>query len=139
MDITSTNGQAGGFLHTDVAPLLTAGQEVAYFGDHNPAGSMIEANTRRVLERATGELRWERLAVTADQAEREGLPPKPGNDHRYADGRPHVSYEAEALGQGRLAEILTTWLDRRLPAPLVAVQERERTQREAAAQVLRWL
>jgi len=47
--ITSTNGQAGGFLRTDVAPLLLPGQDAAYFGDWNPAGSMIEANTRRVL------------------------------------------------------------------------------------------
>ncbi len=68
--ITSTNGQAGGFLHTDVAPLMTWRTPVAYFGDWNPSGSMIEANTRRVLERAASELavplRWERLAVTPE-------------------------------------------------------------------------
>ena len=137
--ITSTNGQVGGFLRTDVAPLLVRGQDVAYFGDWNPAGSMIEANTRRVLERSTGRLGWERLAVTGDQAEREGLPPKPGNDRRYWDGRPHVSYEAEALGQGRLAELLTTWLDARLPQPLADVQERETAQRERVERALRGL
>jgi hypothetical protein len=43
---TSTNGQVGGFLRTDVVPIVTAGSPVAYFGDWNPAGSTIEANTR---------------------------------------------------------------------------------------------
>jgi hypothetical protein len=92
--VTSTNGQVGGFLHTDVAPVLAAGWPVAYFGDWNPAGSMIEANTRVVLERATGGLGWQRLAVTPQQAAQAGLPPKPGTDRRYRDGRPHESYEA---------------------------------------------
>lgn len=137
--ITSTNGQVGGFLHTDVAPLLLPGQDIAYFGDWNPAGSAIEANTRRVLERKVGGLGWERLAVTDVQAEREGLPPKPGTDRRFTDSRPHVSYEAEALGQGRLAELLTAWLDERLPRPLGDVQEREQAQRERVAAVLRGL
>ena len=40
--ITSTNGQAGGFLHTDVMPGMTWQTPVAYFGDWNPAGSAIE-------------------------------------------------------------------------------------------------
>jgi hypothetical protein len=46
--VTSANGQVGGFLHTDVAPKLAPGGPIAYFGDHNPAGSAIEKNTRRV-------------------------------------------------------------------------------------------
>jgi hypothetical protein len=138
--ITSTNGQVGGFLRTDVAPLLTAGQYVGYVGDWNPAGSMIEANTRRVLERAAdGQLRWERLAVTVAQAAAYRLPPKPGTDRRYANGNPHTSYEAEAVGQGRLAAMLTNWLNERLPEPLERVQERERVQRERVREALREL
>ena len=86
-----------------------------------------------------GPLDWERLAITDEQAEREGLPPKPGTDRRYADDRPHVSYEAEALGQGRLTEILAVWLDALLPRPLAAVLEREEPQRERIAAVLRTL
>jgi hypothetical protein len=82
--VASTNGQAGGFLHTDVAPLLVPGGPVAYFGDHTPAGSMIEDNTRHVLERAAGRpLSWARLAVTPGQAREAGLPPKPGTARRY--------------------------------------------------------
>ena len=92
--ITSTNGQAGGYLRTDVAPLLTPGQRVLYLGDWNPAGSMIEADTRRVLERGTGdELDWHRLAITPTQAAATDppLPPKPGTDRRYPDGRRRTS------------------------------------------------
>jgi hypothetical protein len=129
--ITSTNGQVGGFLHTDVLPLLAPSCPVAYFGDHNPAGSAIEANTRRVLERGTaGELGWQRLAVTPRQAEQAALPPKPGTDRRYADRRPHLSYEAEAIGQAGLNRLLTAWLDEQLPEPLDDVLAREQAERE---------
>jgi hypothetical protein len=126
---TSTNGQVGGFLHTDIAPLLTAGGPVAYFGDWNPAGSMIEANTRSVLERVVGPLRWQRLAVTPEQAGQAGLPPKPGSDRRFADGRPHVSYEAEALGHGGLNRLLAAWLGEQLPVPLEEITGREHAER----------
>jgi len=46
----------GEFLHTDVVRVVAPGCSVAYFGDWNPAGSAIEANTRRVLEREMGPL-----------------------------------------------------------------------------------
>jgi hypothetical protein len=45
--IASTNGQVGGFLHTDVAPLLQQGARVLYLGDFDLCGGQIEANTRR--------------------------------------------------------------------------------------------
>jgi len=47
----STNGQCGGFLRTNVAPLLKPGDRVEYLGDYDLAGNQIEENTRRVLER----------------------------------------------------------------------------------------
>ena len=50
--IASTNGQVGGFLHTKVAPLLAPGARVAYLGDYDLCGGMIEVNTRRVLIRS---------------------------------------------------------------------------------------
>jgi hypothetical protein len=133
---TSTNGQAGGFLHTDVAPLLVPGCPVAYFGDWNPAGSIIEANTRSVLERAVGPLGWERLAVTPEQAEQAGLPPKPGTDRRYGDGHPHVSYEAEALGHGELNRLLSDWLGEQLPVPIEQIAQREQAEREQLRELL---
>jgi hypothetical protein len=47
--IAATNGQCGGFLRTDIAPLLRPGAAVHYFGD------LIEDNTRRVFfEREVG-------------------------------------------------------------------------------------
>ena len=97
---------------------------------------MIESNTRSVLERAVGPLGWQRLAVTPEQAEQAGLPPKPGTDRRYADGRPHVSYEAEALGHAELNRLLAAWLDERLPVPLEDVLEREQAEREQLRQLL---
>jgi hypothetical protein len=135
---TSTNGQVGGFLNTDVAPLLVPGSPVAYFGDHNPAGSAIEANARRVLEREVrGELDWQRLAVNPGQVADYNrahpdrpLPPKPGTDRRFRDGHPHVSYEAEALGATELNRVLAAWLDDQLPEPLERVHEREAAESE---------
>jgi hypothetical protein len=55
--IVPTNGQCGGFLHTDIAPLLQPGGTVGYLGDHDLAGGQIEDNTRRVLERRAALLR----------------------------------------------------------------------------------
>ena len=52
--IAPTNGQCGGFLRTDVAPLLQPGDAVGYLGDLDLAGGQIEANTRRVLEQEIG-------------------------------------------------------------------------------------
>src|SRR4029453_18457940 len=50
--VTATNGQVGGFLHTNVVPLLRdAERPVLYVGDFDPQGADIEANTRRVLIR----------------------------------------------------------------------------------------
>jgi hypothetical protein len=134
--ITSVNGQVGGFLNTEVVPLLTPRTPVAYFGDWNPAGSMIERNTRRVLERETGrKLNWQRLAITPElvaayneQHPGRPMPPKPGTDRRFSDGNPHDSYEAEALGAAELNRLLVRWLDGLHPAD---VQEREEGERAA--------
>src|SRR5262245_406193 len=66
--IASTNGQCGGFLHTEIAPMLSPGDRVLYFGDLDLAGGHIEANTKQVLERKIGgELKWERVALTDAQ------------------------------------------------------------------------
>jgi hypothetical protein len=98
---------------------------------------MIEANTRRVLERAVAPLAWQRLAVTPTEVEAYNrmhpyrpLPPKPGTDRRFSDGRPHVSYEAEALGQAELNRLLAAWLDDLLPVPLEEITGREQAERD---------
>jgi hypothetical protein len=65
--VTATNGQAGGFLHTNVAPMLSYGSRVLYVGDHDVRGNDIEANTWRRLESIVGPLDWTRVALTAEQ------------------------------------------------------------------------
>ena len=49
--IAATNGQAGGFLHTEVAPLITesGARRVLYLGDLDLSGGHIDENTRKVL------------------------------------------------------------------------------------------
>jgi hypothetical protein len=52
--VAATNGQAGGFLHTEIGPLLRGGgRRVLYLGDLDLAGGQIEANTGQVLYRGT--------------------------------------------------------------------------------------
>jgi hypothetical protein len=128
--IAPTNGQCGGFLHTDVAPRLRGGAAVLYFGDFDLSGNQIEDNTRRVLEReSVSALRWERVALTQRQVEDGNLPIIIKHDRRYADGRPHETVETEALRQTVLMEVLRDRLDALLPEPLDRVHERERRQR----------
>ena len=52
--IAATNGQIGGFLHTEIIPILRPGQRILYLGDLDLSGGQIEANTRHVLEREVG-------------------------------------------------------------------------------------
>jgi hypothetical protein len=84
--VAPTNGQTGGFLHTDIIPILSAGDRVLYYGDLDIGGGQIEANTRRVLERGVGPLQWERLALTEEQVREYDLPTVEKSDRRYNDG-----------------------------------------------------
>jgi hypothetical protein len=136
--VASTNGQCGGFLHTQVAPALTGAKgPVIYLGDLDLAGDQIEANTRTVLEGYAGPLDWERLAVTAGQVTEHALPVITKHDRRYRDGRPHEAVETEALSQATLTGLLTSRLGELLPGPLDDVLEREARQRAALARLLR--
>ena len=133
--VTATNGQAGGFLHTNLAPLLRGNERrVLYVGDHDERGHMIEANTRRVLVRAAGRKladgSWERIALTDDQVVAHGLEPIRKYDKVLRAY--HDAVEVEALGQGEVTGIVRSALDGLLPEPLEAVQVREQEQRDAA-------
>ncbi len=136
--VAATNGQCGGFLVTDVGPLLVGNERpVLYVGDLDLSGGQIEANTRRVLEREAGrDLDWRRLALTEAQAEQRGLNGVAKEDRRYRDGRSHLAVEVEALGQTVVTEIIREGLDALLPEPLHVVRERERREREALAEFL---
>jgi hypothetical protein len=105
--IASTNGQCGGFLHTDIVPILESWQRVLYLGDLDLCGNDIEDNTHTVLEQEAGELQWERLALTEEQAERYSLPRIIKTDRRSKDGRGmHEAVETEALSQRLILDIV---------------------------------
>jgi hypothetical protein len=130
--IAATNGQVGGFLHTNIAPLLGKGRRVLYLGNLDLAGGQIEENTRRVLYQYDAGLEWERLALTDEQADAYDLRRLAieKRDRRYADGRPHQAIETEALSQAVLTGILIDRLDELMPESLAAVLDRERRERE---------
>jgi hypothetical protein len=128
--IASTNGQAGGFLHNEVAPLLNSGDRVCYLGDHDLAGNDIESNTRRVLENLVGPLDWQRLALTREQVRRYRLPTITKTDRRFKDDRGvHQAVETEALSQTLIVSLVRRELDRLLPVSLDKVLVREQRER----------
>jgi len=128
--VTATNGQCGGFLHTNVVPVLVGNERpVLYVGDFDPQGADIEANTRRVLVREAGEREWRRVALTAEQAA--GLPSITKLDRRYRPPRQSEAVEVEALGQGAVTALVREALEELLPEPLDLVLVRERQQAAA--------
>lgn len=135
--ITSTNGQVGGFLHTDIVPLLSEGDNVNYLGDLDLAGGDIEANTRRVLEAEVGPLNWTRLALTRAQVDRYRLPRIVKIDRRFNDGRGrHEAVETEALSQRLIQNIVRRRLTALLPQPLEALEAREKRERDRLRQII---
>ena len=129
MKIAATNGQVGGFLHTDVAPALSDRARVLYLGDFDLAGNDIEANTRRVLERYR-DSRWERLALTQEQVALYSLPIIQKPDGRFTNGGTHDAVETEALSQLLIVQIVRDRLDELLPAPLADFAAAETAERE---------
>ena len=138
--LAATNGQVGGFLRTEIAPLLgddLDNRRVLYLGDHDLQGDQIEDNTRRVLEQVTlRSIDWQRIAITAEQVAEHDLEPVWKVDHRYRPAREHAAVETEALGQGRVLALVRAALDELLPEPIDDVLERERQQREEVAELL---
>lgn len=124
--IAGTGGNSSGFLRTMVAPLLADTlRPVLYLGDVDRCGYTIEANTRRVLEDATGShLDWRRLGETEVSA----IEPIWKVDGR--DGKGHWAREIESLGQGGVVAVLRRELNALLaPLTLDSVREREEQQR----------
>lgn len=137
--LAATNGQVGGFLHTDVAPRLEPGDRVLYIGDFDWQGHQIEANTQSVLERLIGgELDWKRIALTEDQVDHYKLHGDAimKEDRRYKPVRHHKAIETEALKQPVIVGIVRDALDDELPEPLATVLEREKRQRARMRRVL---
>jgi len=129
--IASTNGQVGGFLHTDLGPELEPGDCVGYLGDLDLAGRDIENNTQEVLEQIVdGPLQCERLAITEAQVRRHRLPTIIKTDKRFKGRRGrHEAVETEALSQTLIVDIVERWLANLLPQPLAPLLEREQQER----------
>jgi hypothetical protein len=137
--VAATNGQVGGFLHTQIIPILRPAQRILYLGDYDLSGGQIEDNTRRVLERKVGELAWERLALTREQVDLYALPVMSKLDRRYNDGHPHEAVETEALSQTIIVDIVRNRLEQLLPEPLNRVQVRSSQQRAVIQRALQRL
>jgi hypothetical protein len=149
--ITATNGQCGGFIVTDIVPLLKGNNRpVLYIGDCEVGGpaDQIEDNTRRYIEEHSGRVftpqTWSRVALTREQVNRN---PRLRNlvidkiDRRYKPPRHYQAIECEAVGQVALERMLRARLDALLPEPLVDVLVREEQQqtkmRRALARIAR--
>jgi hypothetical protein len=133
--LAATNGQTGGFLHTDIGPLVRDSViEVLYFGDLDFSGSHIEANTRRVLEFYEKDLLWTKLAVDGAQVRERNLSVMPKYDKRTKSY--HDAVETEALSQGEIVRLLTEALDQRLPRPLGETLEEEEAERAQVRSLL---
>lgn len=141
--IGATNGQCGGFLVTDVVPLLRGNvRRVLYIGDHEIGGpaDQIEDNTRRYLEEHVGRrINWTRVALTQAQVDADprllGLVIEK-TDRRSKPPRTYKAVECEAVGQATLEQLLRDVLERLLPVSLEDIREQERSERAAA---IRWL
>jgi hypothetical protein len=133
--IAATNGQVGGFLHTDIAPLVKGRRRVFYLGDLDYSGGHIEQNTYKVLS-AYGVLDWERVAITPEQVQGRTLPVIQKYDHRFKPPRAFPAVETESLGQVGIIDILTSKLEEAAPEPLSEVLEREEQQRAAVRERL---
>ena len=133
--IAATNGQAGGFLHTEIAPLVVGGRRVLYLGDLDLSGGHIEENTRRVLS-SYGDLIWEKVAITTAHVQKHSLPAVSKYDYRFKPPRAFGVVETEALGQRRIRSLLTSKLEEAAPEPLSEVLEREGRQRAAVRELL---
>jgi hypothetical protein len=126
--MAATNGQVGGFLHTDIAPLVKGGRRVFYLGDLDLSGGQIDQNTHKVLS-AYGGLDWQRVAITSEQVRERTLPIIEKYDRRFKPPRACPAVETESLGQARIIDILTSKLEEAAPEPLSEVLEREEQQR----------
>ena len=139
MLLAATNGQRGGFLHTDIAPVLRSRQRILYLGDYDLAGNDIEYNTRKVLEEELGgQLAWERIALTEAQVLAYNLPRIVKMDDRFiGDAGVHEAVETEALNQLTITNIVRDTLESILPIPLVQTLAREEAERAALKRRLR--
>jgi len=143
--ITATNGQSGGFIVTEIAPLLRHKRRVLYIGDFELRGpaDQIEANTKRYIEEHTGRTfdpdEWTKIALSEQQVNRRPTLKRltiSKLDNRNKPPKRYDAIECEALGQGVLVRLIRAHLDELLREPLQDVLAREEKQRETVAIIL---
>jgi hypothetical protein len=147
--IAATGGQCGGFIVTDIVPVVKDNdRKVLYIGDCEVGGpgDDIEANTRRYIEehaaRTFTSETWIKVALTIEQVNRS---PRLRQlaidkiDHRCKPPRHYQAVECEAVGQAALEQMLRDVLDRLLPESLHDVRVREEEQRAKLRTALRRL
>ena len=149
--ISGLKGQSGGFLMTEIAPILngelrngrsTSSRAVLFLGDYDRSGFDIENNARRVLEEAKGcGVDWTRIALTQAQIDAKRMEPIFKTDERDKQG--HDAYECEALGQSAVVDIvrraLASRLNTRCKRSLRSVRVQERAAVESAGKLLKTL
>jgi hypothetical protein len=67
---------------------------------------------------------------------RRGVQPIEKKDNRYKDGNPHLAYEAEALGQSLVTQIIRARLEELAPVRLAEILDREKEQCEQVKRLL---
>ena len=140
--IAATNGQVGGFLHTEVAPILQRNDPVAlYLGDFDLQGHQDRGEHASCS--GTQGASADRLEPDCDHQRVDcprGLTPILKKDHRFTTepggAREFEAWECEALGQGTIQRLVRDVLDGLLPEPLSDVLEREAEQRVRIAELL---
>jgi hypothetical protein len=139
--IAATNGQTGGFLHTDIGPLVESAYQdhvpvrVLYLGDLDLSGGHIEENTRKVLG-DYAELDWRRIAITEEQVKDRDLTKVDKKDSRYKPARTYPAVETEALKQTEIQRILSEALDDLVPISLEEARGIEEEQRVLVREAL---
>jgi hypothetical protein len=131
--IAATAGQCGGFLRTDVGPMLYWTGRVLYLGDADKGGADIENHTKEVFAEEFKFFwrhitAWERLAITEEQIKKYKLPIIMKRDART--GKRYPAVECEALRQVVINRIVRQRLDELLPVPLKVVRVQELAQRK---------
>jgi hypothetical protein len=125
--IAGLKGHAGGFLRTEIAPLLQENERaVFYVGDYDRSGFDIEQNARWVLEDAVRrDIDWVRIGLTETQIR--GIKRIWKVDRRDGEGRD--AWECEALGQAGVIKLVGQTLQARLRrarrCSIRSVRERE--------------
>ena len=148
--IAATNGQVGGFLHTDVVPALIKPArdrlhpdkavrmrklQILYAGDWDLAGNDIESNTQDVIEEYR-QVEWDRMLLTAQQVTQYALPVIQKSDSRFKNGGTHDAVECEALSQKLIVQIVQSHLDALLPAPLASFEAADDLERDRLRNLL---